>query len=219
MTSIKDLEDALFEAVSKKIESYGFSGSKRDQCFYKRTPSGRLAFSLAFIRHRDDVDVTVHMAVRFDELEELVNEYENRLSKAQRKNTFSLGVELGNLSEGRQKRWTVASLQDVEPVANSIADAFVSVGLPYLQKYSDMQTALEVLSGDDNVAWLHSPFHDVRAKRALGLAVLLGDRERFSQLVSAKTEFLKSRNDPGLNSFLQFKDALEQRVAQGAADH
>jgi hypothetical protein len=80
-----------------------------------------------------------------------------------------------------------------------------------------MQTALEVLSGDDKDAWLHSPFHDARAKRALGLAFLLGDQKRFSQLAAAKTEFLKSRNDSGLASFLQFRDALENRVERTAA--
>jgi hypothetical protein len=214
MSLVKDLEIAAFEAVSTEIGKYGFSGNKRDSCFYKRTPFGRLAFCLAFIRHRDDSDVTLEMAVRFDELEDLVNEHENRLSKAQRKDTFSLGVELGNLSEGRQERWTVASFEDVEPVARSMMHAFVAIGLPYLQKYSDMETALEALSGDDKAAWLHSPFHDARAKRALGLAFLLGDRERFSQLAAAKTEFLKSRNDSGLNSFLQLKDALEKRLEQ-----
>jgi len=185
MGLIKDVQIALFEAVSEKIAKYDFSGNQRDSCFYKRTPFGRLAFSLAFIRHRDDADVTLEMAIRFDELEDLVNEHENRLSKAQRKGTFSLGVELGNLSEGRQKRWTVANLEDVEPVAQSIMNSFVAIGLPYLEKYSDMRTALEVLSGDDRAAWLHSPFHDARAKRALGLAFLLGDREQFSQLAAA----------------------------------
>src|SRR5882724_7644252 len=214
MSLVKELQEALFEAVSRKIAAYGFTGNKRNFCFYKRTPFGRLAFCLAFIRHRDDSDVTLEMAVRFDDLEDLVNEHENRLSKAQRKSTFSLGVELGNLSEGRQKRWTVRSLEDVEPVAQSIMNSFVAIGLSYLEKYSDVRTALEVLSGDDQAAWLHSPFHDVRAKRALGLAFVLDDRERFSQLAAAKTEFLRSRNDSGLASFLEFREALEERLEQ-----
>lgn len=215
MSSIKELERALFEEVSSKIANYGFTGNSRDSCFYKRTSFGRLAFSLAFIRHRDDVDLTVHMAVRFDELENLVNENNQLLSKAQKKGTFSLGIELGNLMEGRPKRWTVASLQDVGPVAQSIINSFLAIGLPYLQKHSDMQTALEVLSGDDKEAWLHSPFHDARAKRAIGLAFLSGDRERFSRLVAAKTEFLTARNDSGLSSFLQFKSELVIRWCRG----
>ena len=212
MTQIKELEKALLTELSQHVGEYSFDTKVKGQSFYKQTPFGRLAFHLSFIKHKSEIDVTVDLAVRFDELEELVNEYENRLSKAQRKDTFSLGVELGNLSEGRQKRWTVARLEDVEPVAQSIMNSFVAIGLPYLERYSDMQTALEALSRDDQAAWLHSPFHDARAKRALGLAFLFGDRERFSELAAAKTEFLKSRNDFGLTSFLGFRDALKTRL-------
>jgi len=217
MTQIKELEKALLTELSEHVGQYGFDTKVKGQSFYKQMPFGRLAFHLSFIKHKTDVDVTVDLAVRFDELEELVHEYENRLSKAQRKGTFSLGVELGNLSEGRQKRWTVGSFEDVEPVAQSIKNSFVAIGLPYLEKYSDLRTALEVLSGDDRAAWLHSPFHDARAKRALGLAFLLGDREQFSQLAAAKTDFLKSRNDFGLTSFVGFREALENRFKRNAA--
>jgi hypothetical protein len=75
-----------------------------------------------------------------------------------------------------------------------------------------MRTALYTLSRDDRSAWLHSPFHDVRAKRAIGLAFLLRDREQFARLAEAKSAFLKERNDLGLASFLQFKDALDHRL-------
>jgi hypothetical protein len=217
MSLIKDYENGLFDAVSSKISDYGFTGNRKEFCFYKRTAFGRLAFCLAFIRHPHDVDLTVQMAVRFDDLENLINEYNSHLSESLKKRTFSIGIELGNLLERRPKRWTVASLKDVEPVAHSIMNSFVTVALPYLEKYSDKQTALEVLSGDDQDAWLHSPFHDVRAKRALGLAFLFGDRERFSQLAVAKTEFLKSRNDSGLASFVEFRDALKSRLERAAA--
>ena len=178
---------------------------------------GRHAFHLSFIKHKADFDVTVDVAVRLDELENLLNEHRGNLSEAQKKNTFTLGAELGNISEGRQKRWTVASLDDIKPAAKSIMDAFVAIGVPYLEKYSDVESVLETLSGDDRAAWLHAPIHDDRAKSAIALAFLLGDRERFSQLAAAKTEFLKSRNDFGLTSFLQFRDALENRLERTAA--
>ena len=157
--------------------------------------------------------MTADVAVRFDELEDLLNEYKGHLSEAEKKNTFSLGAELGNMSEGKQRRWTVAGLADVEPVSRSIMDAFSKIGIPYLEKYSNVETALEALSGDDRAAWLHAPIHGERAKCAISLAFLLGDRERFYELAAAKTAFLISRNDFGLQSFLQLRDALERRLA------
>jgi hypothetical protein len=154
--------------------------------------------------------VTAHVGVRFDELEELVREFE---SMASTKDIFSLGAELGNIGEGRQKRWTVANAADVKAVARSIMDGFSKIGLPYLEKYSEMQTALEALSGDDQSAWLHQPFHDARSMRALGLAFLLGDAEKFHGLADAKTAFLAARYAIGLQPFLRFRDALERRLA------
>jgi len=211
MTQIKELEKALLTELSKHVGKYDFDTKVRGQSFYKQMPFGRLAFHLSFIKHKTDFDATVDVAVRFDDLEDLINQYRGRISEAQKKNTFTLGAELGNLSEGRQKRWTVATLDDIKPVAESIMDAFVLIGLPYLEKYSNMKTTLETLSGDDSAAWLHAPIHDDRAKLAIALAFLLGDRERFSKLAAAKTEFLESRKDPGLQSFMQLRDALKHR--------
>ncbi|MFY9620103.1 MAG: hypothetical protein WAQ99_09850 [Pyrinomonadaceae bacterium] len=214
MGLIKDLEDSLFDSVAGKIERYGFDKrAKAYYAFYKKTPSGRLAFALAFIRHSADVDVTVNVAIRFDELEDLVNEHEDHLKDKQKQNTFSLGAELGNISGVGQKRWTLASLDDVEGVADSIMNAFASIGIPYLEEYSDMETALAALSGDDKAAWLHSPLHDARARRAIGLAFLLGDREKFSEIAAAKTEFLTARNDFGLESFMRLREALDRLLS------
>ena len=36
-------------------------------------------------------------------------------------------------------------------------NVFESIGIPYLDRYSDMNTVLEVLSRDDEEAQLHSP--------------------------------------------------------------
>ena len=212
MGEIKGLESALLSNLANHVGKYGFETKPRGQSFYKKTPFGRLAFHIAFIRHSTDIDVTADVAVRFDELEDLLNQYRAQLSKAEKKNTFSLGAERGHISEGVQKRWTVASLDDVEPVAESLMKAFESIGVPYLDRYSDMNTALEVLSRDDEEAQLHSPIHSPRASRAIGLAFLSGDSDRFHRLAATKTEFLASRNDFGLNAFLELKNELERRL-------
>jgi hypothetical protein len=212
MSQIKELERSLLNKLAERVEQHGFDKRPRGQSFYKKMPFGRLAFHLSFIEHSADVDVTADVAIRFDRLEELINEHNGFLTDTQKRKTFSLGAELGNISGIGQRRWTLASLDDVESVANSIMDAFTNIGVPYLEKYSDMETAFKVLSGDDKAAWLHVPFHDARATRAIGLAFLLGNREEFSEVAAAKTEFLAGRNDPGLQSFIRLRDALERRL-------
>jgi hypothetical protein len=208
---IKELEKALLGSVAERVGAFGFDKKVKGQSFYKQTSFGRLAFHLSFIKHEADFDVTANVAVRFDELEDLINEDNELLSEAMKKNTFSLGAELGNISGVGQKRWTVASPADVESVSRSIMDAFARIGVPYLEKYSNMETALDALSGDDQAAWLHSPLHDARAVRAIGLAFLLGDRERFAQIADAKMAFLVARYPLGLQPFLRLRDTLERR--------
>ena len=214
MGPIKDLQDSLFARVAERVKQYGFDQrSKASYSFYRKRPFGRQAFHLSFIKHPADVDVTADVAIRFDELEGLVNKYKDFLTDAQKKGTFSLGAELGNVGEGRQKRWSVASFADVEDVADSITDYFVSIGIPYLEKYSDPEAALEALSGDGRDSWLHSPFHDERAMRAVGLAFMLDPKQRFMRVADAKTEFLSSRGDQGLQRFLRLRDELEHRLS------
>ena len=207
---IGELKKCLFETVASRVKPYGFIGKGSSGIFARATDLGRQTISLAPINHPPtDFDVTVNLAIRFDRLEELLNEHEPNLTKADKRETHSLGAELGNISEGRQKRWTVATSHDIDRVASSIFEAIVRIGIPYLDKYSDMETALGVLSQDDRAAWLHSPLHDYRAKKAIGLAFLLGPKERFLRLAADKTEFLTARRDSGLPAFLRLKQAME----------
>ena len=216
MGHIKDLQKSLLNEISKRIVKYGFDGKPKGQSFYKPIASGCQSFTPSFINHKTDVDVTGNVAVRFDALEDLINEYRPYLTKAQKKYTASLGVELGNLGEGAQKRWVLADLDDAGEVAEEILDYFAKVGLPYLEKYSDMEAALDALSANDR-GWLYSPFPDERAKRAIGLAFLLGNKERFFEIAAAKTEFLTSRNEQGLDTFLKIKSDLEKRLKASKA--
>src|SRR5712691_10987592 len=97
---VKELEEALLARLGQAVEKYRFDPKPRGEVFYKKTAFGRVAFAPGFIRHQADVDVTAYVTVRFDELEDLVNEPRDHLSKTDKKKTSSLGVELGNLSEG-----------------------------------------------------------------------------------------------------------------------
>ena len=72
-----------------------------------------------------------------------------------------------------------------------------------------MGNALAVLSGDDSDSWLHSPIHGERAKAAVGLAWLFGDKVKLNHLIEAKLAFLRNRKDFGLADFEAFIKSLE----------
>ena len=89
MTRIADLEKALTHKVAEFIRDYGFENAPGGQTFYKPTSFGWLAFSLSFIRHKTDFDVTAHAAVRFKQLEDLVQEYESTVLTKEKKNLLA----------------------------------------------------------------------------------------------------------------------------------
>jgi hypothetical protein len=209
--NIQEMEKDLIKKLAERVGEHEFDTRARAQSFYKQTPSGKVSLHLAFIEHVIDFDVTVDIAIRFDALEDIINEGNSLLTASEKRKTFSIGAELGNISEWKPKSWTVRSPADIEEVSRSIMDAFVSIGLPYIEKYSNMETVLDALSGDDKATWLLNPLDDVRAKQTICLAFLLGQRDRFSELAAAKTEFLTSIKHPGLQSFLKLRDSLERK--------
>jgi hypothetical protein len=106
----------------------------------------------------------------------------------------------------------VAHDSDVQAAARSIKECFKTVGLPYIEKLSDMDNALDLLSRDDRIARLSSPIDNERAKRALALAFLQNLPEKFKQLAESKTEWLSKNDDFGLEAFMQFRIELEKQL-------
>ncbi len=209
---IKDLEKLLLEEISSRAAALGFDPKPVGQSFRRKTDSGRVSLHVAFIPHKVDVDVTADVAVRIDALEDLVNEDNALLPKSEKANTSSLGVELGNLAEGRPRRWTLAAAGDVPGAADSIIALFERVGRPYLEKYSDPANALQALAGNAPENWAHSPIHGARCRRAVGLAFLLGRHGEVEQLIQSGESFLRSRNDFALKSFQEFAAKIRQRL-------
>jgi hypothetical protein len=199
--------DELTQKIRNGLIGYGFESKKKDKYPTKKTPSGRWVVGLAFIKHVDDFDVTMGVSGRIDALARLQYGEEDSPDTC-----YSFGGELGNISGVGQKRWTITSQEDIDSVVESMLQAFAQIGLPYLEKYSVLENALEAFSGDDRAAWHVSPIHDARAKRAIAAAFLLNKKEIFHELAEKKTAYLKAQNDSGLQSFLDFKRKLEDRL-------
>jgi len=205
MISLRDKESELLVEVGARLAGFGFSRKRRGQTFYKTTELGRLAFHLSLLEAEKDFDVTADVAVRFNAVEDLVNETNKLLSKAEKRNTFTLGCELGNLRDGHQRVWEdITPNTDVEPIADSIVCMFSEVGVPFLVKYSSMQAALSVLMADDKEASLHCPIPAERARRAVALASLLCGREETERLIADKRDRLRTLEPRGVEYFEEF---------------
>lgn len=205
--SIKELQKNLLSSIGQKLTAFGFGEKAKQQSFYRPIEGGWACVHLSFIDHADNFDVTVDVAIRFNQVEDLVNSKNNLLTKKEKEGTSTLGVELGNLSIGEQKRWSVSYLENIPSVADSIMEAFDKFGNPYLMKYSAMEFAYELLSSDEKHVWKHCPFHTTRAKKAVAIAKLLGCSDIRDQ-ISNRRKFLEEIKDFGLSDYVSFTNSL-----------
>lgn len=206
---MKGIQRSLLQAIGSRIAPLGFSNRSMNQSFVRAIPDGRASLHVAFIEHSGDFDVVADVAVRFDRVEEAVNAGNALLSKRDKESTYTLGAELGNIAGEGQKRWTVASLADVEPVAEQVVSTFAAVGLPYIQNASSLEGALQLLSSPGREGWLHSPIHASRAKRVVAIAMELGRLSEVEQFAREGEKMLQDLKDPGLLDFKRFLSRLD----------
>jgi hypothetical protein len=201
-------QESLLRSVGSWIEAFGFRHVANSQDFTKPFDGGKLFFHLAFIEHDADFDVTADVAVRLDAVQDMVQAGNKFLSKKEKAQTATFGVELGNLVQGSQHRWSVTSLGDVQMVSDSLKNWFEAHALPYFSRHASLQEALDLLSPRDRSAWLHNPVHGARAKSVVSLAYLLKDQALFDQLAMEQEEYLRSLNDFSLADFQQYVQGL-----------
>lgn len=207
MSNRKQLKSEIIKKVLSHLLKYDFDKKVHGQSFWKSIDNGRAMVHLSFIDHESDFDITVSVSIRFDALEDMINEDNKLLKPKEKLETSSIGVELGNLTEGTQKRWSIYDESDIDSVVRGICRVIDEAAIPYIEKFRNMETALEMMIRDDQESWTFAPLHHRRAMNAIGLAKLLGkdDIERINEV---KKEFLSERNDFGLAMFNSFSERI-----------
>lgn len=186
--------------VGAQLKEYGFVQKLSEQSFRKKVPLGLATCHLSFIPHGgQDFDITADVALRLDAVEELTNRGEG---------TYTMGGDIGNLSVGRQRRWTVATEADLARVATEIVAALKETGFAFFARFSTLQHVYDVLVKNDIESSLYSPFRDVRWRSVLALAWLLGRTEELPHLIAEGEAFLRSKNDPSIRRFTDFASKI-----------
>lgn len=192
--------------IAQYLVQYGFDGKVRKGSFWKQIDCGRVMISMGFVNHSDDFDVLVGASVRFDQLEDMIHATLDLklLKESEKKETVSIGGNLGNICGNGQQRWSIYSENDLIAVEKSICEMIVKVALPYLEKYKSRNALFELLLKDDSEAERLLPFSEYRAMKAVALAKILGKESMIDEIIRAKTNYLKERNYTGIDLFLRF---------------
>ncbi|WP_051530076.1 hypothetical protein [Anoxybacteroides tepidamans] len=167
---------------------------------------------MTFINHEDDFDITLHVGIRFDQLENLIHENNNLIIKKEKAPTCTIGVEIGNLTIGEQKRWTVKDENDIEFVSQDIFRSIKEVVIPYINKYSNIENVFHLCLKDDQEASLNAPIDYVRAMHAVGLAKLLNKTELLEDVIQQKMKYLQEKKDFGLPIFMDFVEHIKKSL-------
>ena len=144
----KENGSILIEALKLKLAPHGFKFQSARRSFVSRSLTHNYIFHLSFIRHPDDFDVVVDLDIRLNAVHDIAEAQGFQLAAS----TF--GIEIGNLTVGQQRRWTVDSPASAIRAADELKLVFKEIAMPYFEKYTNMQAAYDLLSGD---GWLHCP--------------------------------------------------------------
>ena len=213
---LKELQSDFLTALATELRRLGFKASRSARLLSKSTHVGSWLIGIGIIEHESDFDITVDVDVRVDAVEKLVNQDNEWASPSQKLQTATVGVDLGNLADGRQRRWTVRRQPDVSSAVDSIVHEFERFGIPFLERFSNLDTMLEELTSEGPRAWLYSPAHIYRCKTIVALGLLLKGRGGAHSYVETCTKFLAERKDPRLKEFTQFAERLLSDSAGGS---
>ncbi len=166
-----ELRDALLAVLDKALRSRGYRRS--EQAFRKDDARCRRIFHLAFTPHQSDIDVTADVAVRHHAVETLAVEHHALLRPHDVAERATVGVELGNWTDGRPHRWTLSAPDQVEVVAADILKRLNDLGEAFLERFADLAEVRRVLEEDGREARMVCPFPERRAKIVAAAAQLL----------------------------------------------
>jgi hypothetical protein len=194
MTSIdlRAIDKLLYERLVVLMATLGFRPVRARRSFRRRSHTGVWAMHVGVIRHKVDLHATMDVAVRLDQVETLLERFEPARVGKTREQAFTLGVQLGALTESGLLRWVLASTDDLEATARSMLSTFASLGLPYLQRYSDPSVAYRLLSSMAPRDWMHCPIASARCLRAVALVHSLGRSEEIPALLHQCETVLKA---------------------------
>lgn len=190
------LQGELLRELASRLAEDEFEPRMKRQDFVREVPSGQWIVHVGFIRHREDVDATVDLGVRLEPVERLLEAAGYGHGQG-----ATIGAELGNIVDGRPRRWTMQSAADCPVVAEEMVSEIRKFGLAWLERHSDPRVVFSILAQQDRQSWLYSPVHLKRCLTLVALAKHLESDAKADEVARGCRSFLQVRNDPQLRVF------------------
>lgn len=125
------LHQEVIDQLAVRLPTWRFIKSTRT--FVQLHNHCKWHLHIAFVNHRDDFDLVADVAVEHFHA---------------KKQLSILGAELGNIARTGQRRWTVGSDASASDAVNGLLMLFKEVGIPFMQRFSDLGEVVRVLRTD-----------------------------------------------------------------------
>jgi len=203
----------LLNALGKCLSTRGFPARPSGYSFRKKTAFGNVAVHLNVAQYETEFHAAVHVSVRFDAVEDLINACNELLTPAEKKKTATFGCELGNLRDGRRREWrVVVGRSDPEKIAKEMAELVFEIGVPYFERYSSLEEVYAVFSSDDVDAGIHVAPPLWRGERAVALGFVIGGAAEARRMIEAKRKYFGGQNPRHARLFEKFVTCFEKQV-------
>ena len=169
----------LLEKIATRVAPWGYKARISDQVFVRKNELGwrLLHLTSAYGAGSEYWAANIHVALRVDAVEELTK-VGIEMPARDRNRSATIGGEIGNIADGRWRPWHIYPRDDLDRVADEMVCAFVSFGLPYLERVSNLETLLDILSNEGAGAVGEQLMPEITCPRAVALALVLGQNER-----------------------------------------
>lgn len=137
---VLEIQNVFLERLQHLINGWKFI--KIERHFKKAEGNVVCFFQISCINHQSDFDGVGNVAVEY---------------KKGKKRLCIIGAELGNIAGVGQKRFSVRNERQALASAKALHGYFQSIGLPFLQKYSNPSEAVNTLKNGGKEAMLISP--------------------------------------------------------------
>lgn len=208
MKTLKELREVLLNDIHKFLLEFGYDNKIYKNSFWKKTLFGREVLFISFINHVNDFDFTLGFGIRFDRVEDLKNEIASFLDEKQKKETVTIGCELGNYLNIGQKRWEVTCQSDVDKTVEEVIKHIKTDAFSFFNKYSNLETIYEIVKRDDRDARLINGTNHYRGMDAVAIAYLLGKTDEIQDIVKLKIDFMRKIGDLNIDYFQKFVDHM-----------
>lgn len=200
--SSTDLKKQFLSLLGEALKEEGFT--------FTRDPFYGISFvrDRGDVRHFLDIDVrkkgdkievgSLFVGVRFDGVERKVAAYQEHLPFVTEKDlarSRTLGTRLGWSAGGFwRKKWYIKDEPGVLSALKGVTRLVRKTGIPFLEKFSQLEEAMRVLAADDKEAQRLTMPDANRAQLAIAMALLTKGIPAAIEMKNKKLQFLKSSN-------------------------